>query len=93
MARIYQTRDMGMADIRAALVDHPGEADLCVRRVGSWGLADGDARWYICTNRQDAQVCVWFGSRGMAEVKICFVSDYTQAGWKTAHRLRGRFSR
>ena len=60
---------------------------------GSWGLADGDARWYICTNRQDAQVCVWFGSRGMAEVKICFVSDYTQAGWKTAHRLRGRFSR
>jgi len=93
MARIYQTHNMGMAGIRAALVSHPGEADLCVVRVSSWGLANSDARWFICRNRQDAQVCVYFCSRGMAEVRICFVDNYTQAGWQRAHRLRGHFGR
>ena len=92
MARVYQTNDMGMAHIRAALVDHPGEADLCVLRVSSWGLALGDERWYICRNRHDAQVWVYFCSRGMADVKVCFVDNYSLAGWKTRHRLRGRFS-
>lgn len=93
MARIYQTEDFGMSDIRAALVPHTGEADLCVLRVSSWALAHGDALWFICRNRQDAQVCVKFTSRGMAEVNICFVSDHSQAGWQRPHRLRGRFGR
>ena len=91
MARIYQTHTIGMAQIRAALVDRPGEADLCVYRVGSRGLAHGDAYWYICRDRGDATACVYFTSRGMAQVKICFVGDRGQAGWNTKHRLRGRF--
>jgi len=82
-----------MADIRAALVDRPGEADLCVKRVSSRGLAHDDALWYICRHRQDAQVCVYFCSRGMAEVKICFVNNYSMTGWKNKHRLRGRFGK
>lgn len=94
MTRVYQTENMGMAHIRAALVDHPGEADLCVLRVSSWGLALGDARWYICRNKHDAQVWIWFGSRGMAQIRICFVNNYTQAGWRTeSHPLKGRFDR
>ena len=91
MARVYQSHNIGMADIRAALVDHPGEADLCVYRVGSRGLAYGDAYWYICRDRGDATAAVHFTSRGMAQVRVCFVADRGQAGWKTAHRLKGRF--
>jgi hypothetical protein len=93
MARIYQIHDMGMAHIRVALVDHPGEADLCVLRVNSWGLALGDAHWYICRKRHDAQVWVYFCSRGMAQLKVCFVDNYSQAGWNNPHPLRGRLGR
>ena len=91
MARVFQTHAIGMAQIRAALVNQPGEADLCVYRVGSRGLAHGDAYWYICRDRGEATVCVYFTSRGMAQVKICFVADRGQAGWNTKHRLKGRF--
>jgi hypothetical protein len=93
MARIYQTHEMGMADIRVALVDHPGQADLCVKRVGSRGLAHDDALWYICNNKQEAQVSIYFCSQGMAEIKVCFVNDYSMTGWKNKHRLRGQFGR
>lgn len=90
MARIYQTPDMGMANVRAALVSGQGEADLCVLRVSSWGLALGDALWYVCRDRQDAQLCVHFGNRGMAELLVCFVDNYSAAGWQRPHRLKGR---
>lgn len=91
MARIYQTYDMGEAHVVAALVGHPGEADLCVYRVDSWGYAHGDAYWYITRNKQDATAYVYFGSRGMARVRICFVDSHTQAGWQGPHPLKGRF--
>ncbi|MGB1109246.1 MAG: DUF6150 family protein [Gammaproteobacteria bacterium] len=91
MARIFQTNSMGMADIKAALVNHPGEADLCVYRVSSRGMAHGDAFWYICRDRHDAQSLIYFCSRGMAQVKICFVGNHSAAGWKTDHPLKGRF--
>jgi hypothetical protein len=93
MARIYQTHEMGMADVRAALVGSRGEADLCVLRVSSQGLAMGDARWYICRSRQEAQVSICFCSRGMAELRVCFVDNYTEAGWQRPHRLKGRLER
>lgn len=91
MARIYQTYNMGEAHVIAALVGHPGEADLCVHRVDSWGLAHGDARWFITRDKQDATVYVYFGSRGQARVRICFVDNYSEAGWRGPHPLRGRF--
>ena len=91
MARIYHSREIGMANIRAALVTHPGEADLCVYRVSSRGLAHGDAYWFICRDQGEATACVHFTSIGMAQVKICFVSARGEAGWRTRHRLKGRF--
>lgn len=92
MARVYQTKEMGEAHIRAALVENQGEADLCVHKVSSWGLANGDALWYITDNKQDADVWVYFGSQGMSEVKVYFVDNYGMAGWQVAkHRLKGRF--
>lgn len=93
MARIYQTATMGEAHVRVALVQERGVADLLVHRVGSWGLAHGDARWYITKNKQDATVWLFFTSLGMAEVKVCFVDNYGEAGWQTPHRLKGRFAR
>lgn len=91
MARVYQTYYMGEAHVRAAVVDDPGEAHLCVHRVRTWGLARGDALWYITPDKQDATVWVYFGSIGFSQVKICFVDNYTQAGWRCPHRLKGRF--
>lgn len=96
MARIYQTTSMGEAQLRVALVDSQGEADLLVHRVGSWGLASGDAHWYITRDKQDATAWIYFTSVGMAQIKICFVDNYGAAGWQdrgqAALRYRGRFA-
>jgi hypothetical protein len=93
MARIYQAATMGEAQVRVALVSTRGMADLLVHRVSSWGLARGDALWYITRDKQDATAWVFFTSIGMAEVKICFVDNYGEAGWQTASRYQGRFGR
>lgn len=90
MARVYQAASMGEANVRVALVDSRGEADLLACRVGSWGMAAGDALWFITRNRQDASVSVFFTSPGFAELKVCFVDSRSEAGWQRPHRLRGR---
>lgn len=81
MARIYQTTNMGEAKLRVALVSQ-GEADLLVHRVSSWGLAHGDALWYITRDKQEATAWLYFTSVGMAQIKICFVDSYGSAGWQ-----------
>jgi len=92
LARIWQAFYMGDAEIRAAVVDHPGEADLCVHRVTVEGLARGDSLWFITRDRQKATARVYFCSRGMAQVRICFVGNYSSAGWCHGHSLKGRFA-
>ena len=72
---------MGEADVRVALVER-GSADLLVHRVVSLGLAHGDALWYITRDRQSATTRVCFVSQGMAQLKICFVDTYGEAGWQ-----------
>lgn len=91
MAWVYQTATPGEAHIRAAIVDQPGEADLCVYLVSSVGLASGDSYWFVDRSKQSARTWVYFTSRGMAQVKICFVSDRGMAGWNGQHRLEGKF--
>jgi Family of unknown function (DUF6150) len=91
MARIYQTELMGEAHIRVALTASRGEANLLVHRVNSWGLAHGDALWYITRDKQDATALVCFTSPGLAQLKICFVDNYSEAGWQGASRYRGVF--
>ncbi|WP_428243266.1 DUF6150 family protein [Gynuella sp.] len=93
MARIFQTTVMGEAHFRVAIVDHPGQADLAVYRVSSWGEAHGDGLWYITRHKQDANLWLYFGSIGIAQFKVCFVSDRGQAGWLTRHHCRATFSR
>lgn len=72
---------MGGADVRVAIVPR-SNADLLVHRVSSWGLAQGDALWYLTRDRQDATSRVFFVSQGMAQLKICFVDSYGEAGWQ-----------
>jgi hypothetical protein len=93
MARIYQAASMGEAQVRVAFVRDRGQADLLVHRVGSWGLARGDALWFITRDKQDATVWIYPCSLGMAEVAVCFVDNYSEAGWQGAHRLKGKFAR
>lgn len=93
MARVYQTASMGEAHVRVAIVPTRGQADLLVYRVGSWGLAHGDGLWFITRDKQDATVWIFPCSIGMAEVCVCFIDHYGDAGWVKPHRLAGRFSR
>ena len=90
MARIYQTAVMGEAHVRIAIVEERGDADLLVHRVSSWGLAHGDARWFITRDKQDATAWIFFTSRGFAQLKVCFVDTLGEAGWQRPHRFRGR---
>lgn len=91
MARIYQTARMGEAHIRVAFVTARGQADLLVHRVDSWGLARGDALWFITADKQDATVWIYPCSLGMSQVRVCFVDNYSEAGWVRAHRLQSAF--
>jgi hypothetical protein len=90
MAPVYQTATLGEAQIRVAIVSNRGEADLLVNRVSSWGLANGDGLWYVTKNKQDATVYVYFSSVGMAQVKVCFVDSYGEAGWLTENKYKGQ---
>jgi hypothetical protein len=93
MARIYVTNTMGEAQVRVAVVARQGDADLCVFRVKSWGLATGDARWFITTDRQAANKHIFIAPERFSEVKICFVQDQSEAGWRDhASARRGLFS-
>lgn len=92
MARIYQTFDYGEAQLRAAVVTDRGTADLWVHRVSSWGLARGDALWYITRDKQEANLWVYFDTFGAAQLRICFVDTYGEAGWRRAHPLKGRLA-
>ncbi|MCM2565224.1 MULTISPECIES: DUF6150 family protein [Janthinobacterium] len=91
MARIYQTNNMGEADVRVAIVQR-GNADLLVQRVSSWGLAHGDAHWFLTRERQDASASVYFTSQGFAQLTICFVDHPGEAGWARPHRFKGCLS-
>ena len=94
MARIYQVQLLGEAHVRVALVADRGQADLGVRRVDSWGLARGDERWFITRDRDTATAWVYFCSPGLAQVQVCFVHGYGEAGWRDPrHARRGCFSR
>jgi hypothetical protein len=88
--RVYQTTIMGEATVRAAVVTDRSKADLLVHRVSSWGLAKGDAYWYITRDKQEASVWVYFCSEGVASLNICFVDSYAEAGWQRRHHLKGR---
>jgi hypothetical protein len=91
MARIYQTSSMGEAHVRVAIVADRGMADLLVHRVSSWGLARGDAHWFVTRNKQDASALVYFTSAGFAQVNIHFVDRASEAGWQKPSAYRGRF--
>lgn len=91
VARIYQTNNMGEADVRVAIVPR-GNADLLVHRATSWGLAHGDAQWFITRERQDATASVYFTSPGFAQLSISFVDHASEAGWTRPHRLKGCLS-
>lgn len=89
MARIYRTLTMGEAHIRVAIVSRE-EADLWVRKVSSWGMAQGDALWFITSDKQDANRWLFFTSPAFAQIRICFVDNYGEAGWQKESPYKGK---
>lgn len=88
MAVVYQTNNMGEAQLRVALVDR-GSADLLVHRVSSRGMAHGTTRWFITRDKQQATVLVYFTSPGMAQLKISFVNTFGETKWRNPRVIRG----
>lgn len=81
VAIVYQTTTLEEAQLRVALVERRS-ADLLVHRVSSRGLAQRDSLWYITRDRQSATTLLCFTAPGMAQLKICFVDSYGEAGWQ-----------
>ena len=82
---------MGEAHIRVAIVTAE-DADLLVYRVAAWGLAVGDASWFMTSEKSGATCWIFFTSSGFAHVKISFVDNAAQAGWRNKnHKFVGRF--
>ncbi|HEU4576831.1 MAG TPA: DUF6150 family protein [Polyangiaceae bacterium] len=90
MARVFQTQTFGDAQLKVALVSTLGMADLAVCRVGSWGMARGDALWFITRHLEQATVRVMFCSPGAADLNVCFVATPGLAGWQRDSRWQGR---
>ena len=90
MAKVFQTATLGSAHFRVAIVNDRGRADLLVHRVSSFGMAAGDARWFITRDQQMATAWVYFCSPGMADFNICFVDNYSEAGWQKPSPFKGR---
>lgn len=94
MARIFQVASVREADVRVELVTNRDEADLLVHRVNIRGLAHGDSLWLITKDRYDATSSIFMVSRELAQLaqlKVCFVDNYKDAGWVRPHRMQGRF--
>ena len=89
MPRVYVTSTYGEARYRVCRVNHPGEADLCVLPVSTWGLAYRDAYWFF-TNKQDADLWIFYDTFGASQLRICFVDSYGMSGWQNPHSLKGR---
>ena len=92
MPRVYRSPTMGDAHVLIAEVTAVGYADLLVRKVSTWGLATRPWLWYM-SDKQDANIYAHFCSIGMAQLRVCFVATYGQAGWITKdHPCRKLFS-
>lgn len=90
MAIIYQTFSNPDADYCVHVTAERGLADLRVYAVANKGMAYGDKLWFITRLRGEASSRVYFGSRAQAELVICFVDTWGEAGWQKPHRLSGR---
>lgn len=89
MAKIQQTFSISEANIIANITQEKGKADLCVFLVSSPGMAWSEERWYITENEAEASSTIYFGKSGRAALKVCFVKNPADAGWKSNHRLKG----
>ncbi len=90
MACIFQSPMSGTATIRASIVDSPGAADISVFAVNDRGSAHNDCLWFITQHQGQATSKIYFGSRGSAQLLVCFVSDRAQARWMRYHPLQNK---
>lgn len=90
MAIIYQTYSFADAQCKVNISTNKAEADLWVFNTSSRGLANGDANWYIVSERAEASVRVYFCSRGMSDLIVYFVNNKLEAGWQKEHRFKFR---
>ncbi|MCY7293854.1 DUF6150 family protein [Alteromonas sp. a30] len=91
--RVFQTFNQGEAHYIAYITQDVSQADLCVYITKNQGLAYGENRWFITNNKTQTDKTLFFGSRGSAQLVVCFVNSPALAGWQRNHPLQGKLCR
>jgi len=87
MAIIYQTFEIGEANLKAYVTQNCAEADLWVYLAANRGMAARQGVWFITQHKTEAKQKIYFGSRGTSNVIVYFTNDIGSAGWRRSHRL------
>ncbi len=90
MAVIYQTFEIGEADIKAYVTQNPAEADIWVYIASSRGLAGNKGVWFVTKQKTKSQLKIYFSNRGISNVIVYFTNDIGSAGWRNEHKLMSR---
>jgi hypothetical protein len=90
---IFETSHRTMGAVKVLVVKSPVQADLLVFVARTAVEARGKDHIWFYTNMQtlaDATI-VFVKNHSEADVKVYFVTNQTQAGWRASHRCRGSF--
>jgi len=90
MAKIHVVKQAYEADVVAAKVVDPNEADIHVFLEPGGARALGDTRWFYAGKFQATTKLFWAGREDPNALKVFFVEEESQAKWVKDHALRGQ---
>ncbi|MEO8925667.1 MAG: DUF6150 family protein [Caulobacteraceae bacterium] len=90
MAKIHVVKQAYEADVLAAKVDDPRDADILVFLEPGGARAIGDARWFYTAKFQATTKLFWAGPEDAGALKVFFVEAESEAKWVKDHGLRGQ---
>jgi hypothetical protein len=90
MAKIYVVKQAYEADVVAAKVADPGEADILVFLEPGGAGALGDTLWFHAGKFGATCKLFWTGRDDPKALKVFFVKERSEARWVRDHPLRGQ---
>lgn len=90
MAKIHVVKQAYEADVVAAEVADPGDADLLVFLDRGGAKALGDTRWCYAGKFRATTKLFWADRSDANALKVFFVEEESQARWVKDHTLRGQ---
>ncbi len=90
MAKIHVVKRAYEADVVAAKVVDPAEADILVFLDPGGARAIGDTLWSYAGKFQATTKLFWAGREDPNALKVFFVEEASQAKWMKDHVLRGQ---